>query len=84
MRNNRLLPYETIVQAASGEPEAVGTVLQYYRRRIQCAARVNGRVDQDTEDYITQTLLTAIFPFVFSYWGFSKMPNRNEKKQQIC
>ena len=25
MRNNRLLPYETIVQAASGEPEAVGT-----------------------------------------------------------
>ena len=44
MRNNRLLPYETIVQAASGEPEAVGTVLQYYRRRIQCAARVNGRV----------------------------------------
>ena len=36
MRNNRLLPYETIVQAASGEPEAVGTVLQYYRRRIQC------------------------------------------------
>lgn len=25
----------------------------------------------------------AIFPFVFSYWGFSKTPNRNEKKQQI-
>ena len=46
MRNNRLLPYETIVQATSGEPEAVGTVLQYYRRRIQCAARVNGRVVQ--------------------------------------
>lgn len=65
MRNNRLLPYETIVQAASGEPEAVGTVLQYYRRRIQCAARVNGRVDQDTEDYITPTLLTAIFKFSF-------------------
>ena len=57
--------YETIVQATSGEPEAVGTVLQYYRRRIQCAARVNGRVDQDTEDYITQTLLTAIFKFRF-------------------
>jgi hypothetical protein len=43
----------------------VGTVLQYYRRRIQCAARVNGRIDQDTEDYITQTLLTAIFKFRF-------------------
>ena len=49
----------------SSKPEAVGTVLQYYRRRIQCAARVNGRVDQDTEDYITQTLLTAIFKFRF-------------------
>ncbi|NCE76435.1 helix-turn-helix domain-containing protein [Anaerotruncus sp. X29] len=65
MRNNRLLPYETIIQAVSGEPEAVGTVLQYYSRRIQCAARVNGRVDQDTEDYITQTLLAAIFKFRF-------------------
>lgn len=70
MRNNRLLPYETIVQATSGEPEAVGTVLQYYRRRIQCAARVNGRVDQDTEDYITQTLLTAIFKFRFGRWPY--------------
>ena len=63
MRNNRLLPYETIVQAASGEPEAVGTVLQYYRRRIQCDARVN--VNQDTEDYITQTLLAVIFKLRF-------------------
>ncbi len=65
MRNDRLLPYETIVQAASGEPEAVNTVLLYYRHRIQCAARVNGRVDQDTEDHITQTLLVAIFKFRF-------------------
>ncbi len=31
MRNSRLLPYETIVQATSGEPEAVNTVLQHYR-----------------------------------------------------
>ena len=31
MRNSRLLPYETIVQAASGEPEAVNTILQHYR-----------------------------------------------------
>jgi hypothetical protein len=33
MRNEKLLPYETIVQATSGEPEAVGVVLQYYSRR---------------------------------------------------
>lgn len=37
MRNNELLPYDTIVQATSGEPEAVNTVLQYYGRRIRYA-----------------------------------------------
>lgn len=57
MRNSRLLPYETIVQAASGEPEAVNT--------IRYTALVNGQIDQDTEDYITQTLLTALFKFRF-------------------
>ena len=31
MRNNRLLPYEIIIKATSGEPEAVNTVLQHYR-----------------------------------------------------
>ena len=43
MRDNRLLPYDTIVQATSGEPEAVNTVLQYYSRRIRHAALVDGR-----------------------------------------
>ena len=43
MRNNRLLSYDTIVQATSGEPEAVNTVLQYYSRRIRHAALVDGR-----------------------------------------
>ena len=65
MRNSRLLPYETIVQATSGEPEAVNTVLQHYRSHIRYAALVNGQIDQDTEDYITQTLLTALFKFRF-------------------
>lgn len=31
MRNSRLLPYETIVKATSGDPKAVNTVLQHYR-----------------------------------------------------
>lgn len=43
MRNSRLLPYETIVQATSGEPEAVNTVLQYYSRRIRYASLVDGQ-----------------------------------------
>ena len=65
MRNNRLLPYETIVQATSGEPEAVNTVLQYYSRRIRYAALVNGQADKDVEEYITETLLKALFKFRF-------------------
>ena len=65
MRNNRLLPYETIIKATSGEPEAVNTVLQHYRGLICYYFLVDGRVDRDTEDYITETLLTAIFKYEF-------------------
>mgnify|MGYP000034457050 FL=1 len=65
MRNNRLLPYDTIVQATSGEPEAVNTVLQYYSRRIRHAALVDGQADKDIEEYIIETLLKALFKFRF-------------------
>ena len=75
MRNSRLLPYETIVQATSGEPEAVNTVLQHYRSHIRYAALVNGQIDQDTEDYITQTLLTALFKFRFE--GYPRSLHQN-------
>ena len=63
MRNEKLLPYETIVQATSGEPEAVSRVLLYYRKYIRCAARINGQNDREAEDYITETLLKALFKF---------------------
>lgn len=62
MRNDRLLPYETIVKATSGEPEAVNTVLQYYGRRIRYASRISGQA----EDFITETLLKALFKFRFN------------------
>ena len=45
MRNSRLLPYETIVQATTGEPEAVNAVLQHYGRYIRFSALVDGQVD---------------------------------------
>ena len=54
MRNNELLPYDTIVQATSGEPEAVNTVLQYYGRRIRCASCISGQADKEAEDFITK------------------------------
>ncbi|MDE6905345.1 MAG: helix-turn-helix domain-containing protein [Lachnospiraceae bacterium] len=38
MGNPNLVPYETIVQATSGEPEAVDEVLRHYSKRIRFAA----------------------------------------------
>ena len=45
MGNPKLIPYETIVRATSGEPEAVEEVLRHYSRRIQLAVLENGHVN---------------------------------------
>ena len=63
MRNPKLVPYETIVRATSGEPEAVDEVLQHYSRQIQLAALENGHINKDTEDSIKQRLIAALFQF---------------------
>ncbi len=55
MGNPNLLPYETIVRATSGEPEAVDEVLRHYSKRIRIAAIENGH----TEDNIKQRLVAA-------------------------
>ena len=65
MGNTNLVPYETIVRATSGEPEAVDEVLRHYSRRIRLAALENGHVNTDTEDSIKQRLITALFQFRF-------------------
>ena len=63
--NSNLLPYETIVRATSGEPEAVDEVLRHYSKRIRIAAIENGHIDRDTEDSIKQRLVAALFKFRF-------------------
>lgn len=65
MGNPNLVPYETIVRATRGEPEAVDEVLRHYGRRIRLAALENGHVNTDTEDSIKQRLITALFQFRF-------------------
>ena len=65
MGNPNLLPYETIVRATSGEPEAVDEVLRHYSKRIRIAAIENGHIDRDTEDSIKQRLVAALFKFRF-------------------
>ena len=65
MGNPNLLPYETIVRATSGEPEAVDEVLRHYGKRIRLASLENGQVNKDTEDNIKQRLVAALFKFRF-------------------
>ena len=65
MENPNLLPYETIVRATSGEPEAVDEVLRHYSRQIRLAALENGHINKDTEDSIKRRLITALFQFRF-------------------
>ena len=65
MGNPSLLPYETIVRATSGEPEAVEEVLRHYSKRIRMAALENGHINTDTEDSIKQRLISALFRFRF-------------------
>ena len=51
-RNPNLLPYETIVRATNGEPEAVDEVLRHYSKHIRISAIENGHIGRDTEDSI--------------------------------
>ena len=63
MGNPNLLPYETIVRATSGEPEAVDEVLRHYSKRIRIAAIENGHINR--EDNIKSRLVAALFKFRF-------------------
>ncbi len=65
MGNLNLLPYETIVRATNGEPEAMDEVLQHYSKRIRIAAIENVHIDRDPEDSIKSRLVAALFKFRF-------------------
>ena len=65
MRNPKLVPYETIVIATSGEPEAVDEVLRHYGKRIRLASLENGQVNKDTEGNIKRRLIAALLQFRF-------------------
>ncbi|MEY8327542.1 helix-turn-helix domain-containing protein [Lachnospiraceae bacterium 54-11] len=63
MGKPNLVPYETIIRATNGEPEAVDEVLQHYSRQIRLAALENGHINKDTEDSIKRRLVAALFQF---------------------
>ena len=65
IRNPNFSPYETIVRATSGEPEAVDEVLRHYSKRLRSAAIENRHIDRDTENRIKSRLVAALFKFRF-------------------
>ena len=60
---SRLLPYETILKAREGDPEAVNAVLLHYVGYIRYFSKVNGQVNAEVEDYVKQRLVDCQFKF---------------------
>ena len=42
---SKLLPYETIVKAHEGDPDAIDTVLSHYAGYIRYCSKVHGKVN---------------------------------------
>lgn len=64
-RKRNLLPYETIAEAAAGEPEAVNTVIQTYTGYIKYLSCFQGSTNDDIQDYLKSSLMEALPKFRF-------------------
>ena len=62
---SKLLPYETIVKAHEGNPDAIDIVLSHYAGYIRYFSKINGQVNSEVEDYVKQRLIAALFKFRF-------------------
>ena len=67
MRNKKyhLLPYEMIVKAAAGEPEAVNTVIQTYIGYIKYLSYFQGSINDDIQDHLKACLMETLPKFRF-------------------
>lgn len=60
---SRLLPYETVIQATNGEPEAVNAVLSHYAGYIRYCSHIYGHYSVDMENYIKTRLMESLLKF---------------------
>ena len=60
---SKLLPYETIVKAHEGDPDAIDTILSHYAGYIRYFSKVHGQVNAEVEDYVKQRLIDCQFKF---------------------
>lgn len=62
---SKLLPYETIVKAHEGDPDAIDTVLFHYAGYIRYCSKLHGKVNAEVKEYVKQKLIAALFKFRF-------------------
>ena len=62
---SHLLPYETIVKASEGAPEAVAVVLSHYAGYIRACAKMDGQINADMQEHIVRRLMESLLKFRF-------------------
>ena len=63
---SKLLPYETIVKAHEGDPDAIDTILSPLCRIYPLLfQKYTGKVNAEVEEHIKQQLIAALFKFRF-------------------
>ena len=63
--SRKLLPYETIVKAHEGNPEAVEAVLSHYAGYIKYVSMMNGRINANVEEHVKLKLVERLMKFRF-------------------
>ncbi len=65
MRNKKLIPFEVIEKAVTGEPEAMNMILRHYTGRIKYLSTYRGHINDDIQDRLKAQLIKAILQFRF-------------------
>ena len=60
---DRLLPYETIIKAHEGDPEAMQAVLDRYAGLIRYFSYINAHYNADMENHIKTKLIESQMKF---------------------
>ncbi len=66
MRNKKLIPFEIIEKAVTGEPEAMNMVLRHYTGRIKYLSTYRGHINDDIQDRLRAQLIKAVLQFRFN------------------
>ena len=62
---SQLLPYETIVKASEGDPEAVAAVLSHYAGYIRSCAKMDGQINTHINLEVCGQLIESLLKFHF-------------------